>query len=55
VEIGGRETITADEEENLRQLIAKVTDPAFKIEIKPVKEIDWTGSDKRLFFASAVA
>jgi phenylacetate-coenzyme A ligase PaaK-like adenylate-forming protein len=54
-EIGGRESITADEEANLKKLIIKATDPAFKIEIKPVREIDWSANPKRLFFASSVA
>lgn len=55
VEIGGRETITVDEEESLKKIIIKATDPAFTIEIKPVKEIDWSSNPKRLFFSSAVA
>jgi phenylacetate-CoA ligase len=55
VELGGRESITADEEENLKKVITKATDPVFKIDIKPVKEIDWSGSPKRLFFSSSVA
>ncbi len=55
VEIGGRESITAEEEANLKKLIIKATDPAFKINIKPVKQIDWSGNPKRLFFSSAVA
>jgi phenylacetate-coenzyme A ligase PaaK-like adenylate-forming protein len=55
VEIGGRENITADEEAKLRKLIIKATDPAFNIKIVPVKEIDWSGNPKRLFFSSAVA
>jgi phenylacetate-CoA ligase len=54
IEIGGRETITADEEEKLTKLVIKTTDSAFKISIKPVKEIDWSGSTKRLFFSSSV-
>jgi phenylacetate-CoA ligase len=54
VEIGGRESITADEEERLKKVIIKATDPAFTIEIKPVKEIDWSSNPKRLFFSSAV-
>jgi hypothetical protein len=44
-----------DEEERLKKLIIKVTDPAFKVDIKPVKEIDWSGNPKRLFFSSSVA
>jgi phenylacetate-coenzyme A ligase PaaK-like adenylate-forming protein len=55
VEISGRETIAADEEERLKSLIVKVTDPAFKVDIKPVQEIDWSGNPKRLFFSSSVA
>lgn len=55
VEIGGRESITADEEEKLRKHIIKATDPAFNIEIRPMKEIDWSGNPKRLFFSSSVA
>ena len=55
VEIGGRENITADEEAALRMYIIKATDPAFNIEIRPVKEIDWTANPKRLFFSSSVA
>jgi len=55
IEIGGRENITAEEEANLKKLITKATDPAFSIKIKPVKEIDWSGNPKRLFFSSSVA
>ena len=55
IEIGGREGITADEEAKLKKLVSKATDPAFNIKIKPVKEIDWSGNPKRLFFSSSVA
>jgi phenylacetate-coenzyme A ligase PaaK-like adenylate-forming protein len=55
IEIGGRENITAEEEATLKKLITKATDPAFNIMIKPVKEIDWSGNPKRLFFSSSVA
>ncbi len=55
VEIGGRETITAEEEANLRKVIIKATDPVFNIKIKPVETIDWSGNPKRLFFSSSVA
>jgi phenylacetate-coenzyme A ligase PaaK-like adenylate-forming protein len=55
VEIGGRDNITADEEAKLKKLIIKATDPAFDIRIVPVKEIDWSGNPKRLFFSSSVA
>ena len=55
IEIGGRENITADEEEKLKKLVIKVSDPVFKIKIQPVKEIDWSRNPKRLFFSSTVA
>jgi phenylacetate-CoA ligase len=55
VEIGGRESITADEEATLKKIIIKATDPAFNINIRPVKKIDWSGNAKRLFFTSSVA
>lgn len=55
VEIGGRTNATADEEEHLKKLLAITADPAFKIEIKPVDKIDWSGNTKRLFFSSSVA
>ena len=54
LEISGREEITLDEEERLKKLIIKVTDPAFKVDIKPVKEIDWSDNPKQLFFSSSV-
>jgi phenylacetate-CoA ligase len=55
VEVGGRDTITADEEAKLRSYVVKATDPAFNVEIKPVKQIDWSANPKRLFFSSSVA
>jgi phenylacetate-coenzyme A ligase PaaK-like adenylate-forming protein len=55
VELGGRESITTGEAEKLKRLIIKITDPAFKVEIKLVREIDWSHNPKRLFFASSVA
>jgi phenylacetate-CoA ligase len=54
IELGGRENITADEETKLKNLLIKATDPAFHIRIMPVKEIDWSGNPKRLFFLSLV-
>lgn len=54
VELGGRESITAEEEETLKTLFNKATDPAFKVSVKPVKEIDWSENPKRLFFSSSV-
>jgi phenylacetate-CoA ligase len=54
VQIGGRETLAPEEEDKLRAAIIAASDPAFKIEIKPVKEIDWSDSPKRLFFTSSV-
>jgi hypothetical protein len=55
MEIGGRESITADEESNLKALIIRATDPAFNIKIQLCEEIDWSGNPKRLFFSSSVA
>ena len=55
VEIGGRESLSADEVEKLRDLIIKVTDPAFEMDIKSSQQIDWSGNPKRLFFSSLIA
>jgi phenylacetate-coenzyme A ligase PaaK-like adenylate-forming protein len=54
VQIGGRETLTPEEEEKLKATIIAVTDPVFKVLIKPVKEIDWSDNPKQLFFSSSV-
>jgi phenylacetate-CoA ligase len=54
VQIGGRETLSQEEEEKLRSTIIAATDPAFKVVIKPVKEIDWSDNPKKLFFSSTV-
>ena len=40
---------------NLKNVLTKATDAAFNIEIRPVKEIDWSENPKRLFFSSSVA
>jgi phenylacetate-coenzyme A ligase PaaK-like adenylate-forming protein len=55
LELAERESVTPDEEMKLKKLFVKMTDPAFKIEIKPVRTIDWSGNPKRLFFTSSVA
>ncbi len=55
VQIGGRETLSPEEEERLKAVIIAATDPAFKVVIKPVKKIDWSDSPKQLFFTSSVA
>jgi phenylacetate-CoA ligase len=55
VEIGGRDNLTADEEKNLKKVIVKATDSAFHIEIRAVKQIDWSGNPKRLLFTSSIA
>jgi phenylacetate-CoA ligase len=54
VQIGGRETLSQEEEEKIRATIIAVTDPVFKVVIKPVKEIDWSDNPKQLFFSSSV-
>jgi phenylacetate-CoA ligase len=53
--IGGRESLTLQEEEKLKATVIAVTDPVFKIVIKPVKQIDWSDNPKQLFFSSLVA
>ena len=55
VQIGGRETLSHEEEEKLKATIIAVTDPVFKVVIKPVMKIDWSDNPKQLFFSSAVA
>ena len=56
-EIGGRESAHGRSEEAAISggYIVRATDPAFNIELKPVREIDWSGNPKRLFFSSSVA
>ena len=54
VQIGGRETLTQEEEERLKAIIIGATDPAFRVIVKPVKEIDWSDNPKQLFFSSSV-
>ena len=55
VELGGRESISSDEETKLKNLVIKATDPVFDVKIVPVKDIDWSGNPKRLFFSSSLA
>jgi phenylacetate-CoA ligase len=54
VQIGGRESLSREEEERLKATITAATDPVFKVVVKPVKEIDWSDNPKQLFFASSV-
>jgi phenylacetate-coenzyme A ligase PaaK-like adenylate-forming protein len=54
IQIGGRESLSHEEEEKLRATIIALSDPAFKVVVKPVKAIDWSENPKRLFFASSV-
>jgi phenylacetate-CoA ligase len=54
VQIGGRETLSHEEEAKLKAAIVAVTDPVFKLVIKPVREIDWSDNPKQLFFSSSV-
>ena len=53
VQIGGRETLTKEEEERLKAIIIGSTDPAFRVIIKAVREIDWSDNPKQLFFSSS--
>lgn len=55
VEIGGRRSISAKEERRLKKLVMIATDPVFKIKIKQVDKIDWSGNPKHLFFSRTVA
>jgi len=55
VQVGGRETLSHEEEEKLKATVIAVSDPVFKVVIKPVAEIDWSDNPKQLFFSSAVA
>ena len=55
IELGGRETISSDEEVKLKNLVIKATDPVFDVKVVPVKDIDWSQNPKRLFFSSSVA
>jgi phenylacetate-CoA ligase len=54
VQIGGRETLSQEEEEKLKATVIAATDPVFKVVIRPVREIDWSDNPKRLFFSSSV-
>ena len=54
VQIGGRETLSAEEKEKIKATVIAVTDPIFKVVVKPVKEIDWSDNPKQLFFSSSV-
>ena len=53
IELGGRDSITAQETERLVQIFKTSTDAAFHLEIRPVGAIDWSDNPKRLFFASS--
>jgi phenylacetate-CoA ligase len=55
IEIGGRETIAAEEENRIRALMIERTDPTAQIEIIPRRNIDWSDSPKRLLYTSVVA
>ena len=54
VQIGGRESLSQEEEERLKTTVIAATDPVFKVVIKPVKEIDWSDNPKQLFFSSSI-
>ena len=55
VDLGGRDSISEDEAARLRATIHAASDDVFQIEIRPVREIDWSDSPKRLLFVSEVA
>ena len=54
VQIGGRDTLTQEEEEKLKAVIIASTHPAFRVIVKSVKEIDWSDNPKQLLFSSSV-
>jgi hypothetical protein len=54
VQIGGRETLSPEEEEKLKATIIAASDPAFKVVIKAAQEIDWSDNPKQLLFSSSV-
>ena len=54
VQIGGRKALSPEEEDRLKATIIAATDPAFKVVVKPVKDIDWSDNPKQLFFSSSV-
>ena len=54
VQIGGRETLSPEEEQKLKATVIAASDPAFKVVVKPVKEIDWSDNPKQLLFSSSV-
>ena len=54
VQIGGRDTISQEEEQKLTATVLAMCDPIFKVVIKPVREIDWSDNPKQLFFSSSV-
>jgi len=54
IEIGGREALSPQEEERIKAIVTATTDPVFKVEIRPVRKIDWSDNPKQLFFSSSV-
>ena len=54
VEIGGREQLTDEEFRRLEGVVSAHAGPGFKVEIKPVAEIDWGPTLKRLGYRSEV-
>lgn len=54
IELARRDPLSPEEEARLRVLLAKVSGPEFHVDITCVKDIDWSDSPKRLFFASQV-
>lgn len=54
VQVGGRETLSDEEETRLKATVIAATDPVFNVIVKPVKEIDWSDNPKQLLFSSSV-
>jgi phenylacetate-coenzyme A ligase PaaK-like adenylate-forming protein len=54
VEVGGRTELSPNEQTTITNLIQKQAGNEFQVEVRPVPEIDWRGSVKRLGFYNEV-
>jgi hypothetical protein len=54
VEIGGRTDLNPNEQSTIMNLVKRQAGNEFQVEVRPVPEIDWRGSVKRLGFYNDV-
>lgn len=54
VEIGGRDSLSAEETTRVLDLIRRATEFPFEVDVTAVDAIDWSDNPKRLFFTSRV-